>query len=52
MVAGDFLYKTQVKWFPISRERYDMVMYSLIGLMKTGFILLNLTPFLVLTFLL
>ena len=42
----DFVYKIQSKWFNISRESYDVVIYSFLGLYKIFFIIFCLTPYL------
>ena len=46
--APDFIYRIQSKWFPISREAFDIVIYSFLGLFKILFILFNLAPWLAL----
>lgn len=51
MFAGDLLYQSQYKWFPIPRDTFNVVMYSLIGFMKVMLIIFSLTPFIVLRFL-
>jgi len=44
----DLVYRTQSKWFPISREAWNVVIYSFIGLFKIAFIVFNLVPYLAL----
>ncbi len=46
--APDLVYRTQSKWFPISRETFDVVMYSFFGLFKIVFLVFNLVPYLAL----
>jgi len=41
----DLLYRTQSKWFPIPRETFNMVIYSLLGLYKILFLVFNVGPF-------
>ena len=47
--AGDLVYKTQSKFYPMPRETFNIVIYSFIGLFKLVFIALNLVPFLALS---
>ncbi|MEZ5944479.1 MAG: hypothetical protein R3C18_24080 [Planctomycetaceae bacterium] len=44
--AMDWVYATQKRFFPISREVFVVAMYAFLGLFKLGVILLNLTPYL------
>ena len=44
--AGDWIYRMQSKFFPISREAFNVVIYCFIGLYKIFFIVFNLVPFL------
>jgi TRAP-type C4-dicarboxylate transport system permease small subunit len=44
MFAPDLVYKTQYKWFPISRDAFAETMYRFIGLYKLLFLFFNLTP--------
>lgn len=48
IVAPDLVYRTQKVWFPISRETFDVVMYSFIGFFKIVFLVFNLVPYLAL----
>jgi hypothetical protein len=43
--APDTVYRTQSKWFPISRETYNVVMYSFLGLFKIVFLVFNVVPY-------
>jgi amino acid transporter len=49
MFASDFIYKTHVKWFSISRETFDAIFYSSIGIYKLFFLFFNVVPWIVLT---
>lgn len=42
----DLVYKTQYRWFPISRQAFAETMYRFIGLYKLLFLFFNLVPFL------
>ena len=44
MFAPDLVYRTQYKWFPISRDAFAETMYRFIGLYKLLFLFFNLTP--------
>lgn len=46
--AGDWIYRMHGRWYSISREKFDVVIYSFIGLMKVIFIMANLVPYLAL----
>ena len=46
--APDFAYRTQSKFFPISRESYNVVIYSSIGVFRIFFVVFNLVPLVVL----
>lgn len=48
ILAPDFVYRTQSKWFPISRETYNVIMYSLIGSFKIIFIVFSVAPYIAL----
>ncbi len=48
LVAPDFVYRTQSKWFSISRETFDTVFYSFFGLYKIIIIVFNFVPWMVL----
>ncbi len=48
MFASDFVYGVHSKWFQISRESYNVVMYSYLGLFKVGLIVFSLVPYLAL----
>ena len=44
-VAPDFVYRKQSKWFPISRETFNVAMYSFIGLFKILVLVFNVVPY-------
>ncbi len=46
--AGDSVYQMHSKWYPMPREALNVAIYSLMGLFKILFIVLNLIPFIVL----
>jgi len=47
-IAGDFVYWTQSKFFPISRETFDTVVYCWIALYKSVWFVFNLVPWIAL----
>ena len=48
MVAPDVVFRTQSKWVPISRESYNVVIYSFLGLFKILYLVFNVVPYLAL----
>ena len=46
--APDWVYRMQSRWFPIPREKFDVVIYAFLGMFKIMFIVLNLVPYLAL----
>jgi hypothetical protein len=46
--ARDWVYRMQSKWLPISREAFDVAIYSFLGLFKIVIICFNLVPYLAL----
>lgn len=48
LFAPDFIYRMQNRWIPISRESFNLLMYSFLGLFKIVFIVFNLVPYIVL----
>jgi hypothetical protein len=44
IAAPDLVYRTQSKWFPIPRDKFNVVIYSFLGAFKIAFIVFNLTP--------
>lgn len=49
--APDLVYRTQRRWFPLSRDAFGVVMYSFLGLFKVFFLMFNLVPFIALSIL-
>jgi hypothetical protein len=45
ILAPDMVYRTQSRWFPISRETFSVVIYSFLGLFKIIFLAFNLVPY-------
>lgn len=48
ILAPDLVYRMQIKWFPIPRETYNVIIYSFLGLFKIIFLIFNLVPYLAL----
>ena len=48
ILTPDFMYRTQSKWFPISRETFNVVIYSFLGLFKIIFLFFNAVPYIAL----
>ncbi len=48
LLAPDMVYRTQSRWFPISRETFNVAMYCFLGLFKIEVIVFNLVPYLAL----
>jgi len=46
--AGDWIYQMHSRWFPISREAFNVAIYSFIGLFKVFVIAFNLVPYIAL----
>ena len=46
--APDLVYKSQSLFFPIPREKFDIIMYVFLGTFKIIFLFFNVTPFIVL----
>ena len=46
--ARDFVYKVHGKWFPMSQERFNMVLYLFIGIYKIMVFVFNVIPWVVL----
>ena len=47
-LAPNLVYRVQTIWFPISRETYNVVFYSFLGLFKAIFLIFNAVPYLAL----
>ncbi len=48
MLAPDLVYRTQSKWFSISREHFDIIFYAFLGVFKIVFLVFNVVPLLAL----
>ncbi len=48
LMAPTFTYNLQNKFIPLPREKYDVIIYSFLGLFKMLFLLFNLVPYVVL----
>jgi hypothetical protein len=46
--AGNAVYRIQSRWYPISRDAFNVVIYSFMGFFKLFFIVFNLVPCIVL----
>ena len=45
ILAPDFVYRSQNRWFPIPREIFNVVIYSFLGLFRIVFLVFNLVPY-------
>lgn len=48
LAMPDWVYRTQTRFIPISRETFHVAMYGFLGLFKIFFLFFNVVPFLVL----
>jgi len=46
--AGNWVHQVHSRWFPISREAFNVAIYAGIGFMKMVIIVFNLVPYLAL----
>ncbi len=46
--AGGWIHQVHSKWFPISRETFNVAIYCFIGLFKILFLVFNLVPYIAL----
>jgi len=46
--APDFVYRMHRRWFPISRESFNLIIYSFLGLFKIIFLVFNVVPYIAL----
>ena len=46
LLAPDFVYRLQTKWIPISRETFNVMMYSFMGAFKVVIIVFCFVPYL------
>jgi len=49
MAAPDLVYRTQSKFFTMSREVCDAKLYTFMGIFKIAFVVFNLVPYIALT---
>jgi hypothetical protein len=49
MTAPDLVYRTQSRWFSISRETFDLVFYCFLGAFKIFFVFFSLVPWIALS---
>ena len=45
ILAPELVYRTQSKWFPISRETFNVTIYAFLGLFKIVFLVFNVVPY-------
>jgi len=45
VLAPDFIYRVQSRWFPLSRDQYNVIIYALLGLFKIIFIVFCVAPY-------
>ena len=50
-IAGNFIYRTHSKWFPMPRETFSVVLYTYLGFYKLFILIFNLAPLIALTIL-
>ena len=48
MLAPDLVYRTQSSWFPITRETFNVLIYSFLGFFKILFLIFNFVPYMAL----
>ena len=48
--AHDFIYRLHTRWFRLTVEQFDALNYVLIGFYKIGVLLLNVVPYIALSF--
>lgn len=48
LLIPDFIYRLHTHWFEMSREAFNVVIYSTLGFFKIIFIFFNLVPWIVL----
>jgi hypothetical protein len=49
--ASDWVYRVQSRWYPVTRDTFNVVIYSFIGLFKMLFLMFNLVPYIALVIL-
>jgi len=45
LLVPEYVYRTQRFWFPISRETFNVVFYSFLGLFKIVWLIFNVGPY-------
>jgi len=45
MLVPDLVYRAHSKWFSISRETFNIAIYSFLGLFKIFFLVFNVVPY-------
>lgn len=45
MAVPDLVYRTQSKWFPISRDNFNVIMYSFLAFFKAVVLVFNVVPY-------
>ncbi|MFP3937174.1 MAG: DUF6868 family protein [Phycisphaerae bacterium] len=48
IAGGGWVYRMHSRWFPMGRESFNVVIYGLIGFMKTLVLVANVVPWIVL----
>jgi len=46
VLAHDWLHRLHGRWFSVSKEKFDAIHYTLMGVFKLGIFLFNLVPYL------
>ncbi len=47
-LSGDFVYRMHTRWFPMSRETFNVVLYSTLGAYKLILFIFCITPWIAL----
>ena len=45
VLVPNWVYRMQSKWFPISREAFNVAIYSFIGFFKIVYLVFNVVPY-------
>jgi len=45
LLTPDFVYRLQNRFFPIARETYNLIIYSLLGVFKILFLVFSVVPY-------
>ncbi len=45
MLAPEAIYRLHNRWFSITKDKYDFLMYAFLGLYKILFLVFNLVPY-------